>query len=51
VQEMLGIGHTKAYELVTTPDGIPNVRIGRVIRVNRRDLNEWLEQRKHRTAN
>jgi excisionase family DNA binding protein len=51
VQEMLGIGHTKAYELVTTPGGIPNVRIGRVIRVNRRDLDDWLEQRKHRTAN
>jgi hypothetical protein len=23
VQEMLGIGHTKAYELVTTPGGYP----------------------------
>jgi excisionase family DNA binding protein len=51
LQDLLGIGHTKAYELVTTPDGIPNVRIGRVIRVNRRDLYDWLEQRKHRTAN
>lgn len=51
VQEMLGIGHTKAYELVSTPGGIPNVRIGRVIRVNRRDLDDWLDQRKHQTAN
>lgn len=51
VQEVLSIGHTKAYELMTTPGGIPNIRIGRVFRVNRRDLDDWLEQRKHRTAN
>jgi excisionase family DNA binding protein len=51
LQDILGIGHTKAYELVSTPGGIPNVRIGRVIRVNRRDLDDWLDQRKHQTAN
>lgn len=47
VQEMLGIGHTKAYELVTTPGEIPNVRIGRAIRINRRELTDWLERQKH----
>ena len=47
VQQMLGIGHTKAYELVTKPGGIPNVRIGRAIRINRRELTDWLERQKH----
>jgi excisionase family DNA binding protein len=51
VQEMLGIGHTKAYELVTTPGGIPNVRIGRAIRINRRELTDWLDQQKYRDTN
>ena len=51
VQEMLGIGHTKAYELVTRPGGIPNVRIGRAIRINRRELNDWLERQKYQGVN
>ena len=41
VQQLLGIGRTKAYELVTTGE-LPAVRIGRCIRVNRRELDEWL---------
>ena len=51
VQEMLGIGHTKAYEPVTTPGGIPNVRIGRAIRINRRELIDWLERQKYQNVN
>lgn len=51
MQQMLGIGHTKAYELVTTPGGIPSVRIGRAIRINRRDLTDWLEQQKYQNVN
>ena len=51
VQETLGIGHTKAYELVTTPGGIPNVRIGRAIRINKRELTDWLEQQKYQDVN
>ena len=51
VQEMLGIGHTKAYELVTRPGGIPNVRIGRAIRINRRELTDWLERQKYQDVN
>ena len=51
VQEMLGIGHTKAYELLTRPGGIPNVRIGRAIRINRRELDDWLERQKHQDVN
>ena len=41
VQQLLGIGKTKTYELVTTGE-LPAVRIGRCIRVNRRELDEWL---------
>ena len=51
MQEMLGIGHTKAYELVTRPGGIPNVRIGRAIRINRRELSDWLERQKYHDLN
>ena len=41
VQQMLGIGRTKTYELVGTGE-LPAVRIGRCIRVNGRELEEWL---------
>jgi excisionase family DNA binding protein len=51
LQDILGIGHTKAYELVTTPGGIPSIRIGKSIRVNMRELTTWLEQRKYRSGN
>ena len=46
VQEMLGIGRTKAYELVTTGE-LPAVRIGRCIRINRRELDEWLHRQRY----
>jgi excisionase family DNA binding protein len=51
LQEILGIGHTKAYELVTTPGGVPSVRIGRSIRISRRELTTWLAQQKYRSGN
>ena len=51
MQEMLGIGSTKAYELLTRPGGIPNVRIGRAIRINRRELTDWLERQKYQDTN
>ena len=46
VQRLLGIGRTKAYELVTTGE-LPAVRIGRCIRVNRRELDEWLRAQRY----
>jgi excisionase family DNA binding protein len=42
VQRILGLGRTKTYGLVSTGE-IPAVRIGRVLRVNREELNRWLE--------
>ena len=46
LQEILGIGRTKAYDLVTSGE-LPAVRIGRIIRVDMRDLTDWLEQQKY----
>jgi len=51
LQDRLNIGHTLAYQLLTMPGGIPNVRIGRVIRINTRELTTWLEQQKHQDTN
>jgi hypothetical protein len=45
LQDILGIGHTKAYELVTTPGGIPSVRIGQG------ELTHWLEQQRYQDVN
>jgi excisionase family DNA binding protein len=46
VQEILGIGSTKAYSLVATGE-IPSVRIGnRAIRVSRQELERWLESQR-----
>ena len=42
MQELLGIGSTKAYELVSSGT-IPGViKIGRIIRINRHQLEGWL---------
>ena len=46
VQHLVGIGRTKAYELVTTGE-LPAVRIGRCIRVNRRELDAWLRAQRY----
>jgi excisionase family DNA binding protein len=46
VQQLLGIGRTKTYELVTTGE-LPAVRIGRCIRVNRTELDEWLRAQRY----
>jgi excisionase family DNA binding protein len=46
VQQLLGIGRTKAYELITTGE-LPAVRIGRCIRVSRRELDAWLRTQRY----
>jgi excisionase family DNA binding protein len=48
VQELLGIGSTKAYELVQTGE-LPAIRIGRSLRVHRRDIEEWAEKNRYIT--
>src|SRR5215213_3272785 len=46
VQQLLGIGRTKSYELVATGE-LPAVRIGRCIRVHRTELDEWLRTQRY----
>jgi excisionase family DNA binding protein len=48
LQDYLGTGHTKAYSLVASGE-IPSVKIGRIIRINRQDLRDWLEQQRQPT--
>lgn len=46
MQKLLGIGRTKAYELIASGE-IPAVKIGRVLRVNRCQLETWLERQRY----
>lgn len=49
VARTLRIARSRAYELVA--DGkIPSVRIGRSVRVSRKELDRWLEGRRHGNA-
>jgi len=45
VQELLKVGRTFAYSLTKSGE-LPTYRVGRLLRVRRRDVNRWLEQRK-----
>lgn len=45
VAEFLQIGRSRAYELVGAGE-IPSVKIGRSVRVSRRELERWLEERR-----
>jgi excisionase family DNA binding protein len=49
LQEFLGIGRTTAYDLVTSGD-LPAVRIGRIIRISKQDLTDWLERQKYQNV-
>lgn len=46
VAQTLRIARGRAYELVANGE-IPSVRIGRSVRVNRRELDRWLESQRH----
>jgi excisionase family DNA binding protein len=49
VAQMLRIARSRAYELVGSGE-IPSVRIGRSVRISRRELERWLgEQRQPST--
>jgi excisionase family DNA binding protein len=49
VAEVLRIARSRAYELVGSGE-IPSVRIGRSVRVSRKELEKWLEDRRHPEA-
>ncbi len=48
--EFLRIGRSRAYELVADSE-IPSIKIGRSIRVSRKELERWLEGRRHDADN
>ena len=46
VAEVLRITRSRAYELVADGE-IPAVKIGRSVRVNRKELDRWLEDQRY----
>jgi excisionase family DNA binding protein len=46
LQEILGSGRTKAYDLVASGE-LPAIRVGRAIRVRRADLDRWAERQSY----
>jgi excisionase family DNA binding protein len=46
LQEILGIGRTKAYDLVASGE-LPAIRVGRAIRVRLADLDRWAERQRY----
>lgn len=46
VAEILRIARSRAYEMVAEGK-IPSVRIGRSVRVNRIELDRWLEEQRY----
>jgi excisionase family DNA binding protein len=49
VAEVLRIARSRAYELVGSGE-IPSVRIGRSVRISRRELDRWLEEQRQPNA-
>jgi excisionase family DNA binding protein len=49
VAEVLRIARGRAYELVGSGE-IPSVRIGRSVRVSRKELEKWLEEQRQSSA-
>lgn len=45
VAQVLRIARSRAYELVGSGE-IPSVRIGRSVRVSRKELDRWLEEQR-----
>lgn len=46
LQEWLGCGRTKVYELLQTSE-IPSYRVGRLVRVRKEDVEEYLERNRY----
>jgi excisionase family DNA binding protein len=46
VAEMLQIARSRAYELVADGE-IPAIKIGRSVRVSRKELDRWLENQRY----
>jgi len=42
VARYLGIGRSKTYQLLGVPGGIPVIRIGKCVRVQRQAVDRWI---------
>ena len=49
VARIIRVARSRAYELVAGGE-IPSVRIGRSVRVSRKELALWLEEQRHPSA-
>jgi excisionase family DNA binding protein len=49
VARIIRVARSRAYELVAEGE-IPSVRIGRSVRVSRRELDKWLEEQRQPSA-
>jgi excisionase family DNA binding protein len=49
VAKMLGLGRTKVYEMTASGE-LPTVRIGTAVRVSRKALSKWIEERIEKAA-
>jgi excisionase family DNA binding protein len=49
VAEVLRIARSRTYQLVGSGE-IPSVRIGRSVRVSRKELDRWLEEQRQSSA-
>ncbi len=47
LQNWIGLGRSKSYQLVQTGE-IPSYRIGKLIRLRRSDVEEWLNRNRYR---
>ncbi len=45
VARVIRVARSRAYELVAEGD-IPSIRIGRSVRVSRRELDKWLDEQR-----
>jgi len=51
VQELFGIGRSKAIDLMNS-EGFPSIKLGeRTYRVDKSELEKWLEKNKGKTIN
>lgn len=51
LQEWLGLGRSKTFEVLNAPGGIPHYRVGRRIIVRRREVLAWLEAHRYPEIN
>lgn len=42
--EVIGVGRTKMFEMLAAGD-LPVVRLGRIVRIPKRELEDWLRDR------